>query len=457
MDIDIDLAYTIGTACVMVLYFLGCVARRAFDPFAPVWLYFVGYVQVYVIQAISYREWALRIRGEELVTAANFRAFWALIAFLLIYHLTPARRLASWLPRPPRYWSSGAVASMSPFLVAWGLLCSGIMIRGGLQEQTATASPEQALFLAFPFVMIVAAVMLIVTGRDPQQPRPIYLGMGLLVAAAYGLIWMFNGKRSHSLMAVLCTVCAFYLPRQKRPPWSVLFATAFCGALVVAIAIGWRNNPNYERSFGGFAQYLGDFQVSKILECINVTDREDDIPEELKTYETEEYGGYLLIMDTVPEKTGYDYGAPYLRIVSTFIPRLIWPSKPLFGRQQWIDAWVAGSELEREDDFTGPAIGILAAMQLNGGAWGTLIALTGIATFLRTCYEYLLRYADVPWVCFWWSIFYFNAWFMVVNDDPMIWFYYNWGFTTMPFVVLLWWTNRLAASSAPGAVVLSRA
>ena len=39
-------------------------------------------------------------------------------------------------------------------------------------------------------------------------------------------------------------------------------------------------------------------------------------------------------------------------------------------------------------------------------------------------------YADVPWVQFWWAITYYNAWFMVVNDDPMVWFYYNWGFTS---------------------------
>ena len=37
---------------------------RKFDPFAPVWLFLVGYVQVYIIQAVSYHEWALRVRGK---------------------------------------------------------------------------------------------------------------------------------------------------------------------------------------------------------------------------------------------------------------------------------------------------------------------------------------------------------------------------------------------------------
>ena len=135
------------------------------------------------------------------------------------------------------------------------------------------------------------------------------------------------------------------------------------------------------------------------------------------------------MMDTVPEKSPYDYGESYLRVFSTFIPRIIWPNKPLFGRSKWISAWMAGSEMERDEDFTGPAIGILGATQLNGGALGTLIVLGCIAFVLRSGYEYLRLYPDVPWVQFCWAITYYNAWFMVVNDDPLVWFYYNWGFT----------------------------
>ena len=69
---------------------------------------------------------------------------------------------------------------------------------------------------------------------------------------------------------------------------------------------------------------------------------------------------------------------------------------------------------------------------------------------LRTAYEYLRLYPAVPWVQFWWSITYYNAWFMVVNDDPLVWFYYNWGFTTLPVVVLTWWLG-IAGHSGAGA------
>ena len=63
---------------------------------------------------------------------------------------------------------------------------------------------------------------------------------------------------------------------------------------------------------------------------------------------------------------------------------------------------------------------------------------------LRAAYEYFRLHADVPWVQFWWAITFYNAWFMVVNDDPMVWFYYNWGFSTFPIVVCLWWACKWA-------------
>jgi hypothetical protein len=435
-------AFVMALAGVMLVYFLSRVFTRTFDPFAPVWLFLVGYIQVYIIQALSYHDWAIAARGKDLVTAAGFRALWSLVWFLAVYHLGICRRIAPVLPKPPRGWSPTLVTVLSPPLILWGLFCAGVVIRGGAQAADSI-SAEESLFRSFPFVMIVAAILLIVTGRSPMSPRPIFVVAGIVVSAAYVAIWMFNGKRSHSLIGVLATVCAFYIARQRRPSWPVLIATSFLGVLVVTIAIGWRNNPDYERSVAGFMQYLSEFRAERLLENLNIEDQEQD--QINKTYETMEWGGFLLMMDTVPGKSGYDYGLNYLRTFTTLIPRIFWPDKPLFGREQWVAAWMAGSELERDEDFTSPAIGILGATQLNGGALGTLIVLGCVAIMLRVFYEYFRLHASVPWVQFWWAIFFYNAWFMVVADDPMVWFYYNWGFSTFPIVVFLWFATKLAA------------
>jgi hypothetical protein len=441
-----ELYLVVATGGVIALYFLAQVISRRFDPFAPVWLFLIGYIHIYIIQAVSYHDWAVEVRGKELVWAANFRSLWALLWFLLCYSIGIGRKLAGRLPEPPRSWSPAAIGFISPPLVVWGLLCAGLAIFGAAEIDYAASSGVETLLLSFPFLMMVGAVLLIVTGRTMHSPRRMFLAAGLVIAATYVLIGMFNGKRSHSLIGVLASICAFYISRLKRPSWPVLTLTGFAGALVVAVAIGWRGNLEYERSFVGFIHFVGDFKVAKILESLNITDDENDV--EVKTYETTEYGGFLLMMDTVPHKSDYDYGENYVRVVSTFIPRIIWPSKPLYGRTQWVNAWIAGSEMERDLEFTGPAIGILGATQLNGGALGTLIVLACAALLLRTAYEYLVLYPDVPWVQFFWSITYYNAWFMTVNDDPLVWFYYIWGFSALPIIVLMWWVSKLGAPAA---------
>jgi hypothetical protein len=356
------------------------------------------------------------------------------------------RLIASALPRPPARWSSTSVAMASPIMVLWGLFCAGMLIRGGNDLAEPEPTAEAAIFRSFSFIMLVAAALLIVTGRSEGRVRPAYLWSGMAIAGAYTLIWMFNGKRSHSLMGVLTAACAFYISKGKRPSWPVLITTGLLGATSVAVAIGWRNDRLHERSFSGFASYLADFQPESILKNFNVEDGQSE-DGAYASHETKEYGGFLLMMDTVPERAEYDYGASYLRTFSTFIPRMVWQDKPLYGREAWVNAWIAGSELKRDTSFTGPAIGILGATQLNGGAIGTVIVLACVALLIRTAYDYFRLHADAPLVQAFWSVTYFNAWFMVVGDDPMNWFYYNWGFTTMPVLVFFFFLNKFGQST----------
>jgi hypothetical protein len=442
-----ELSYVYATALVIIALGVWSIARKTFDAFAPIWMFLLGYFQVYVIQAISYHEYALRVRGVDLVTHANARAFWALLWFLLVYFCGIGPRFARALPRAPLYWSSGLITMLAPVMFLWGLVCSALALYEGPTDRVI--SPEENLFRQFPIMMLAAGVLLIVTGRQRSLPRPLMTGLGLAIAAAYTLLWMYNGKRSHALIGLLAAVGAFYVARGKRPSIPMLMGTGFAGALVVSLAIGWRSNPHYEHSFSGFCRFVGDFRLSSILVNINLKDHYDDEPpKEVVSYETEEYGGFLLMVDTVPEKADYDYGAPYMRLVSTYIPRILWPDKPFFGRDKWLQAWQAGSEFPREPWFTGPAISILGAAQLNGGVWGTLLVMAAMALLTRTAYEYYRLFATSPWAQTWWALTFYNAWLMTVNDDPLVWFYYIYGHTILPPMVLLWVYHRVAGGQS---------
>ena len=80
--------------------------------------------------------------------------------------------------------------------------------------ESVYTSEEGALFRSFPFVMLVAAAMLVITARTNQKSHAMFLWTGLLTGAAYVAIWMFNGKRSHSLIGLLATVCLLSLAAQ---------------------------------------------------------------------------------------------------------------------------------------------------------------------------------------------------------------------------------------------------
>jgi hypothetical protein len=437
--------YVYITAALIVGLGLVSLVRKTFDPFAPIWLFLLGYLQLYVVQPISFREYGLRARGPELVAHADLRALWALVLFLVVYHCGIARPLAACLPKPPRAWSSTTVVLIVPFMFTWGLYCS-------LKTSTFTdgeLSAEGTLFKQFPVLMLLSGLLLIVTSRSGPRQNTLMLCAGLTITMMYMVLWMFNGKRSHSLFGVLTSLCAFYVTRGKRPSLPVLFAAGCIGALVVAMALVWRGNDKYQPSVSGFLQFASEFDLSNVLVAMNVKHTDTGVSLDPKTLskESEEYGGYLLMLDTVPGKSEYDYGACYLRIVTTYIPRVLWPSKPVYGREEWIRAWIAGSEFERDEKFTGPSIGILGAAQLNGGAVATAIIMTVLALLLRVSYDFFRRYESYPFVQFWWSATLYNAWLMTVNDDPFVWFYYIYGFSTLPPLVFLWCYHKFMVRS----------
>ena len=434
------------TALVIAVLVLTQIARKDFDPFAPIWLFLAGFAQIYVVQAISYRDYGVRTRGEEIVTAGNVRALWAMLLFIAVYYSGVGKKIAARMPQAPTQWSTGLVTIASPLLIVWGLLCSVLAFRMG------ALGGEENIFIQFPMMLLVGGVLLLVTGRQPNKPQPVYTIAGLTVCVGYCLIWMFNAKRSHAIFAILAGVSAFYIPRLRRPSLPMMGATGLACVLAVSIAIGWRGTNRYNQDVNGFLQYLGDFKADSILVNLNLKERSEVDPDfgEQPSKETEEIGGFWLMLDTVPEKSPYDFGASYMRIVSTFIPRVIWPSKPLYGRAEWLSAWMAGSEFPRDETFTGPAIGLLGATQLNGGALATAIVVALLALITRTCYDYFRFNAATPWAQAWWSLTYYNAWLMNANDDPFVWFYYVYGYTSFPVMIGFWLFNKFSAPQAIG-------
>ena len=80
------------------------------------------------------------------------------------------KKLAELLPAPPRAWSASTVAFVAPPLVIWGFFCAGLVLSAGSEGDGSTMSGGESLLRSFPFLMMVAAVLLIVTGRRSIRP-----------------------------------------------------------------------------------------------------------------------------------------------------------------------------------------------------------------------------------------------------------------------------------------------
>src|SRR5262249_32979121 len=151
------------------------------------------------------------------------------------------------------------VTAVSPALIAWGLICAGVALRD------VEVSQEENIWRQFPLFLLIAGVLILVSGRQLAAPRPLQTLCGFAVIVTYIVIWMFNARRSHALIGVLSGVCAWYLPRLRRPNVLIVLLTGLACAFAVSIALGWRSNSRYQPTPAGFLQYLSDFDPSSIL------------------------------------------------------------------------------------------------------------------------------------------------------------------------------------------------
>ena len=263
---DLMYVYAIGLIPAALLAFE--VVTKRFDPFAPIWLFFVGYVHLYMLEALNLRERALGVRGIEIVREASFRGvLGAPVVSVRLLRRAGTAACAVSSEAAARVVVAGGHGTDARvdrdrivlhhhddangvFRYRPGLRGSGA---GGFVPVRDDGGRDHADRL----------------GRDPTAPKPIVLALGVATAFAYVMLWMFNGKRSPSLIGALSGICAFYIARQKRPSWPVLLATAFIGAMIVSVAITWRfNRGHYDRTASGFIQFVSEFDVSQILNAL---------------------------------------------------------------------------------------------------------------------------------------------------------------------------------------------
>ena len=433
-----DEPYIYATAAVIVATVLLGVFRKSFDPFAPIWLFLVGYAQVYVVQAISYRDWAIRVRGHELVDrgeragllgacSGSWRSITAGSA-----RSSPAR-----LPRPPasgrRRWSP----SITPLMIVWGLVCAGLVLGGGDDEPDV--APRRRLLRAFPIMMLVG-------GHPADRDRPAAgdgrgrCSPGPGVVVVVGLHRDLDVQRQAVALAVrraddasarstLARASGRRCPCWRRRRWPA--------CLVVSLAIGWRgNNRTTSTTSRASSQYVGDFDLESILVNLNIKSQHDEeIDVRRRDGQPRDRG-----VRRLPPDDGHR--ARRSRTTTT-APRTSGSSRPTSpGSSGTTSRSTAASSGSTPGSPARSSSATTTSPARRSASWAppsstaapsaTLIVMAVLAPAAPHGLRVLPAPRRVPWVQVWWSLTFYNAWLMIVNDDPFVWFYYIYGHTTVP-------------------------
>ena len=217
----------------------------------------------------------------------------------------------------------------------------------------------------------------------------------------------------------------------------------------MGIAIGWRHNDRLRTVL--HRDSLSISRSSRSQRFLKVSTSRNREPHETKSHETTEYGGFLLMMDTVPRSRIMIMERTTCACFYLYpSDRLADQARSLAGPSGSVPGSLARNSIETRISLD-PAIGILGATQLNGGAVATLLVLafacpscsappTSTSGSMRTSPGSSSGGRSPSSTHGSWSL----------SDDPMTWFYYNWGFSGFPIVVFLWWTHRSRAPAHQG-------
>lgn len=169
------------------------------------------------------------------------------------------------------------------------------------------------------------------------------------------MLVLSSGKRNQLMVIVLAPIIFYYLRRKKRPRLTSVLLFTVLFVFVLGLVGIWRST--FFRGGTLEKQSLSD-TISSFMVNIEV------------------FFPYYTMISTVPDIFPYQLGASYLYTFLQFIPRALWPSKPVPGVTKVTEAMFG------EYAAWGPAYCNYAEMYLDFGVIGMLV---GMGIFAGIC------------------------------------------------------------------------
>ena len=351
-------------------------------PFLPLlgWVYAVHYAfPVFLLESYSFRDWLF-------THAAVERALWlavgGFVVLLVTFYGVPGAQLLRFLPKVRLRWDAGKVRRTAPFFVLVGLCISyyvnTVPPPDVLEQVLLFLSNLSLLGICMLFILQLQGKL---GGASGALLWGLFLPLQLMIDLSTGAVYQVF-KDVIPLMLI-------YWSMRRRIPWAAILI-----GIIALILL--RGNQQEFRFLSNDPTYLGASIPEKsrlYLQLVFDNTRTRGVTDAYTS--TLERVSHLVTLADVVEQTPatvpYWGGETYKTLLTSFIPRVMWPDKPtkelgqIFGHRY--------GRLHPEDEVTSDNLPQLVEMYANFGPPGIAIGMI-VVGFLYCCLYWILNHPE---------------------------------------------------------------
>ena len=202
------------------------------------------------------------------------------------------------------------------------------------------------------------------------------------------LLGVVTGSKNDVFVSILAVLFAFHyileIPTKKLVWATVVLVAIFLGIFFPLV-------QSYRRSYLEVVGYEFAPTVDDIVETVTFLDVKDSGNVLSAILNRAIWlNSIVMIRRWVPEYIDYQRGATFYPLLIGWIPRAIWPGKPILSQGSFMHNKIIGSQTTSNVGFS--AIG---EFYLNFGMLGVIVGMFGLGIFVRIVYLYTQRFSPV--------------------------------------------------------------
>ncbi|MBI5800783.1 MAG: hypothetical protein HZA92_08695 [Verrucomicrobia bacterium] len=286
------------------------------------------------------------------------------------YYLAPQSPLSRWLPRADLPMKPGRFFTF--LFIAFGVAGGLQMINQATAGSLAARLPGQ-LFSLFTFVTGAGIALLAFRVFSPGAKSPPHLKVILYgVVAAFAMIGAGTGMLEAVFTPMLVLLAARWSARQRVP--IVWLLVGWAAILVMNSAkADYRNEVWFAEKIPTVTEQLAVWmdKSSAVVKSLSTSDGLNDAV--VRTvHRFDMIHIFAHVLGLTPGELPFYEGASYSYLFYGWIPRAIWPDKPIAQEANVMFALDYGLLVDSQRDTTRMGIGFLTEAYANFGVWGVM-------------------------------------------------------------------------------------